>query len=329
MRMYSVTTKMCGLLLSAATVAAGAQTVKTQISLAQAPVGIAANPLTNKIYVAVPSYGGTTDTVAVIDGRNDTISTNITVPAGAQLPVVDLLHNRVFVVGCDAYSATFTCLVTSIDTITNKPIKTATVTTTQGDGILGATYDPICEKLYLADGSNFRIDVVDGTSLKQIDTISTGGQEPFGLSFDPINRRLYVPYYSNLVQIFNPSTKAVIDTVTFGSQDVATAVNWNTGHVFIADNVFGPSTTGVADQNGKLLATVPVSDTPYSLDVDPITNKAFVVSVGVPALSVIDGATNTLSSSVPGISANFISVNFATEKIYLSTESGVTVLTEK
>jgi DNA-binding beta-propeller fold protein YncE len=329
MRMYSVTTKMCGLLLSAATAAATAQTIKTQISLAQAPVGIAANPLTNKIYVAVPSYGGGTDTVTVIDGKTDTISADITVPSGAQLPVVDLLHNRVFVVGCDTYSSTFTCLVTSINTITNKVINSATITTTTGDGILGATYDPVLEKLYLADGSNFRIDVVDGTSLKQVDTISTEGKEPFGLSFDPINGRLYVPYYSNLVQIFNASTKAVVDTVRVGSQDVATAVNWNTGHVFIADNVFGPSTTGVADQNGKLLATVRVSDTPYSLDVDPVTNKAFVVSVGVPALSVIDGATNTISSSLPGISANFISVNFATEKVYLSTDTGVTVVTEK
>ena len=305
-----------------------AQSVKTQIQFAQATVGIAANSFTDKIYVAAPSYGGATDTLSVIDGKSDTISANITVPRGAQLPVVDLLRNTVFVVGCDFYSTNFNCIVTKVDGKTNKVINTETVTTTEGDGIIGAAYDPICEKLYLANGSNFRIDVIDGRDLKVVDAISTNGQEPFGISLNPLNHRLYVPYYSNQVQVFDAYTKALLDTATFGSQDVATAVNWFTGNVFVSDNVFGPSTEGVLDKNGVVLATPSVSETPYNLDVDLLTNKAYVLSTGIPALNVIDGKTNTVTATLQGINASYISVDFFSHKVYISGNSGVTVVTE-
>lgn len=315
-----------GLLFAAASV--NAQTVTKQISFANQTAGIAANSVTDNIYVAAPSFGGATDTVSVIDGKTDTVTANIAVPRGAQLPAVDLLRNVVFVAGCDFYSPSFKCIVTKIDGKTNKIIKSATVTTTEGDGIIGIAFDPTCNKLYLSNGSNFRIDVIDGISLKVVDGISTNGQEPFGISLNPINHLLYVPYYTNQVQIFNTQTKAVVNTATFGSQDVATAVNWYTGNVFISDNVFGPSTEGVTDKNGVVLATVPVSETPYSVDVDLITNKAYVLSTGIPALNVIDGSTNTISGTVPGLDATYLSVDFSSHKVYLSGNSGVTVVTE-
>lgn len=315
-----------GLFLAAASV--NAQTVTKKIPFGTQTAGIAANSFTDKIYVAISSNGGANDKVAVIDGKTDTVMANVTVPRGAQLPAIDLLRNTVFVAGCDFFSSNFKCIVTKIDGNTNKVIKTATVTTTSGDGIIGIAFDPICNKLYLANGSNNRVDVVDGFSLKVTDAISTNGQEPFGISLNPISRLLYVPYYTDQVQIFNLKTKALVNTATFGSQDVATAVNWFTGNLFISDNVFGPSTVGVTDKNGAPLATVPVSETPYSLDVDLLTNKVYVISTGIPALNVIDGATNKISGTIQGIDANYVSVDFFSQKVYLSGNSGVTVVTE-
>jgi DNA-binding beta-propeller fold protein YncE len=329
MSMHTIKTLTAALLFSSTTLALHAQSVKTQINFAQTPAGIAANSATNNIYVAAPSYGGANDEVTVINGATDTISDNITVPRGAQLPVVDLLRNRIFVVGCDNYAPSFVCRVTVINGKTNKVIKTATLFTTPGDGILGAAFDPICDKLYISNGSSFRIDVVDGSSLEVVGDISTGGQEPFGISFNPINHRLYVPYYTNEVQIFDTHTTALLDTAITGSQDIATAVNLVTGNVFVADNVFGPSTTAVLDKNGAILAEVTVADTPSSLDVDPITNKAFVVSTGIPALNIIDGKTNTVSATLEGVTANYTSVNFASSKVYLSGNNGVIVVTEQ
>ena len=78
-----------------------------------------------------------------------------------------------------------------------------------------------------------------------------------------------------------------------------------------------------------LLASVPVGDTPFGLDVDPITNLTFVTSTALNNVTVIDGKSNTVAATVPGIEANFVSVNFVTEKVYLAGNNGVTVMTEK
>lgn len=327
--MHTLKTLTAALLFSSTTFALHAQSVKTQINFAQTPAGIATNSYTNKIYVAAPSYGGPTDEVTVINGATDTIAENITIPRGAQLPVVDLLRNRIFVVGCDSYAPSFICSVTVINGKTNKVIKTSTLFTTPGDGILGAAFDPICNKLYIANGSSFRIDIVDGSSLEVVGDLSTGGLEPFGISFNPVNHRLYVPFYSNQIQIFDTHTTALVGTAITGSQDIATAVNVATGNVFVADSVFGPSTTAALDKNGAVLAEIRVADTPSSLDVDPVTNKAFVVSTGTPALNVIDGKTNTVSATLQGVTANYVSVNYVSSKVYLSGNNGVIVVTEK
>jgi DNA-binding beta-propeller fold protein YncE len=326
---HKVKALTCGVLAGVCAVVAHAQSIKTQIPFAQSPAGIAANSVTNRIYVAAPSYGGATDSITVINGGTDSISAQIPVPVGAQYPAVDIMRNRILVAGCNLYSENFSCIVTLIQGGTNKVLKTATITTTEGDGILGVAFDPILNKLYIANGSDLRIDVVDGASLRLEGSISTSGQEPFGLSFNPTNHRLYAVYYSNTVDTFDTYNRNLLATTTVGSRNVADAVNWVTGNVFVTDNVFGPSTTSVLDKNGNVLASVPVSETPYGVDVDPITNKAFVVSTGIPALSVISGSTNTVLATLQGVSANYVAVNFASEKVYLSGNSGVIVVTEK
>ena len=319
----------CSLLAMAVSFAAHAQSVKSQISFPQTPLGIAVNPLTNLIYVAAPSYGGATDSIAVIDGKSDSITKQITVPRGAQFPVADFSQNRLYVVGCDTYSTNFSCLITSINTKTNKVLCTETITTTPGDGILATAYDVSTGTLYLANGSNSRIDVVNTSSLQVIDSISTNGLEPFGLSFNPFNHRLYATYYSDQVQVFDVRTKASLAVATVGTQDYYSAVNLVTGNVFVTDNLFGPSTTAVLDQDGKLITQIPVSTGPANLDVDPFTNKTFVLSTNTPALNVIDGSTNTVSATLPNVTGSFIAVNVGSGKVYISGASGITVVSEK
>ena len=74
--------------------AASAQTVKTQLNFAQPIAGVAANPVTNLIYVVQPSFGGTSDTLSVVNGKTDQVVQNIQVPVGAYLPAVNYITNR-------------------------------------------------------------------------------------------------------------------------------------------------------------------------------------------------------------------------------------------
>ena len=183
--------------------------------------------------------------------------------------------------------------------------------------------------MYVGNGSNNVIDILNGYSNKVTGTISLNGESPWGLAINPINNRLYVTLGTNQVDIINTVKNTILGTVSVGSDDYNVAVNWATGNVFVPDTLFGPSTTGIMDKNGKVLAQVQVGDTPEGVDIDPITNLAFVANSAFNTITVINGVTNSAVRTVGGIPAFFVAVNPVTEKVYVSGGETVTVMTEK
>jgi len=311
-------------------VAAGAQSVKTLISLPNAPLALSANPVTNKIYVVVPTNGAeTTDNLTVIDGKSDTTLQDIAVPAGASYVAVDYLANRIYVAGCNFFEIPAPCTVTTINGKTNAVINTIAVTSKPGFGLTGIAVSPLTGLVYVANGSDNVINIIDGCKGKLAGTISLNGNSPFAIAINPILNRLYVPYGTNLTAVVDAGKKKILSTTDFGTTTVGAAANIVTGHVFVTDAEFGPSATGVLDQNGKLLANVAVGDSPLGVDVDPVTNLAFVASTALDDVTVIDGKTNTVKTTVFNVPANYIAVNFVSQKVYVSGRTGVTVLTEK
>ncbi|HEX3469886.1 MAG TPA: YncE family protein [Silvibacterium sp.] len=308
---------------------AASQTIKTQISFPQPVSGIAADPISNHIYVVVPSFGGPSDTLAVINGASDTVTHNITVPTGAYLPAVNIFTHHIYIASCNIFADPVPCFVTVVNEEKKKVVANIPITTTPGNGLQGITVDPVTNRIYVANASDNVIDIIDGWTNTVTGTISLNGESPFGLTINPFNDRLYVPLGNSQVDVISARQKKILATATFGSNTAFAAVNWHTGHVFVTDSVFGPSTTGVLDRNGALLASVPVGDTPFGLDVDPITNLAFVTSTALNNVTVINGWNNTVAATVPGIQANFVAVNIVTEKVYLAGDNGVTVMTEK
>jgi YVTN family beta-propeller protein len=315
--------------LAVVSLAAVAQTVKTQITFSQPIAGIAADPITNRIYVVAPSFGGTTDTLAVINSSTDAIVQNIPVPVGAYLPAVNIVTNRIYVASCNYNEDPTPCFVTVVDGKKGKVLTQIPVTTTSGNGIQGITVDPVTDKIYVANGNDDVIDVINGATNKITGTLGVSGGSPYGLAINPFNHRLYVPLASDALEVIDVCKRTVIATTTFGGNTSFAAVNWATGNVFVTDSVFGPSTTGVFDKNGAVLAAVPVGDTPYGVDVDPVTNLAFVASTGLNNITVIDGSSNTVKATVSGVPANFVAVNFVAAKAYVAGDNVVTVLTEK
>jgi DNA-binding beta-propeller fold protein YncE len=98
--------------------------------------------------------------------------------------------------------------------------------------------------------------------------------------------------------------------------------------VYVTDQETGPSQTGVFEAFGNVLTSIPVGDEPLGVDVDPFTNLVFVVSTLQDNVEVIDGATNTITATVPGIHGLYVAVNVGTQTVYVSGSKGVTVITE-
>lgn len=327
--------QLCKVLAMAAlstglSVIAGAQTIKTTIPFTFATTGVAVNPVTNKVYVVAPNRRTQpTDSLGVIDGSSDTLATTLSVPQGSRSVTVDYITNRVYVGGCDNTQLPVPCTVTVIDGKTNATLNTILVTTTPGFGIKGIVANPLNGLVYVANGSDNVVNIIDGCKAKLIGSIDMQGNSPAAIAINPILNRLYVPG-SDVVVTVNAGTKKIIASTVFGESTVGAAANFLTGNVFVTDQESsGPSTVGVLNAKGSLQSDPTVDDAPLGVDVDPITNLAFVASTAQDDVAVIDGSNNTVTTTVLNVPASFVAVNFVTEKVYVSGRTGVTVLTEK
>lgn len=319
-------------LIALVSFSAQAQTVKTQIAFPQFVQGIAASPATNQIYVVVVSGTSTSDTLAVINGSTDTVVANIPVPAGAYVPAVNVLTNRVYIATCNYLVDPTPCSVTVVDGNTGTVVASVPVTTTPGGGLLGIVVDPITFNVYVANASDNVIDIISGFKNRIVGTINLNGAAPQGLGFNAFNRELYITFGTNQIGIVNTAKKhPVVAMASVGNTTYNAAANLASGNVFVTDTQYDTGTTDVLSANGTALAQVAVDPNPWGVDVDPITNLAFVANSEFGSVTAIDGSTNTATAASPieDVPALFVAVNFATEKVYVAGSQYVTVLTEK
>ncbi len=307
---------------------AEAQTVSKTIALPNSSFGgIATNPLTDRIY-AVTNSNSSTDTVSVIDGKSDSIVANIAVPTGAYLPAVNVLTNTVYVASCNYNVNPSPCFVTVIDAKTNTVTTNIPVTTVLNGFLAGIAVNPVTNLVYVADNTDQYIAIIDGHTNTVTGTISVGGS-PWGLAINPACNELYVTFGTSDVVIVKAATKEIYHTSTgSGTVDYNIAVNLLTGHLFVTNTQFGASTTTILRRTGEILAQVPVGQAAYGVDVDPITNLAFVANSNDNTTSVIDGKSMTVKATIPATLATFITVNPVTRKVYGMGAGVVTVAKE-
>jgi len=321
---------VASMLTAAASAIAGAQTVSTLIPFDAATRGIATDPIRNKVYVVAPEPGGLTVGLAVIDGSANTVTTTVPLTTGAFYPTVDYFANKIYVTGCNNQVQPVACSVTVVDGNTDAVVATIPVTTTVGRGLTGITVNPLTGLVYVANASDKVIDIINGWKNTLVGSISLNGNAPSAIALNPVLNLLYVPYGTNQIGVVDAWKQKVVTTATFGSDTVGAAANPFTGNVFITDReTSGPSAAGVLQANGTVTTSVSVGDDPLGVDVDPLTNLAFVASTSQNEIDVIDGSTNTFKTSVTGVSARYVAVNMGTQTVYVSGTEGVTVLTEK
>jgi YVTN family beta-propeller protein len=343
--MHTLFTKLSiAWMLTASIFQALGQTVKSQIDFPQKAAGIAVNYQTNRIYVVAPSFGGSRDTLTVIDGNDDKPVANISIPTGAYLPAVNVFTNRIYIGSCNAYRNPSPCFVTVLDGASNKVLSTIPITATPGNGIQGVAVDSTRDRIFVANASDRVIEVIDGRNNKVIDSIGVSSGSPLGIAINPFSGLLYVPLGKSQIDVIGTRPKKLIATTDTGKANTYSTVNWTTGQVFVLDIVHGTETNDdeaesdeneasfeitVLDERGTALAHMPLDDEPCNIDVDPVTNLIFVLSNASHTITVIDGVKRSVSKTMRGVHANFIATNMTTGKIYLAGESGVTVITEK
>jgi DNA-binding beta-propeller fold protein YncE len=325
--------------LTVSAVAVNAQTVKGTVALPGSPIGVAVNPILNRVYAAVPAYAnnGTNDILSVIDGKKDVDIKDIKIPPVAYAVAVDYVRSLVYVGGVNG--ATGVSQVAVVSALTNTVLTTVTVTTTQGNGVVALAVNPVTGTAYAANSSDDEVDAIKLTVSKKgvvsgavTARISVGAAVvPSGVSVNFVSNTVYASLLNGTVDIISGKTNTITSTTVFGAQNQGIAVDNINGNVIVASQPANGalSSVGVLTSAGVVTATLGVGNTATGVDVDPLTHLAFVANAGDPSLSVITESNTTPPAVTATVSVDslFVAVNPVTEKVYVTPASSATLLT--
>ena len=81
-----------------------------------------------------------------------------------------------------------------------------------GGDPIDVAYDPVNNRVYVANVNGHYVSVIDAATLEVIDTVPVG-DALFDVAYDPVNNRVYIPLQSDTVSVIDAATLEVIDTV--------------------------------------------------------------------------------------------------------------------
>jgi YVTN family beta-propeller protein len=273
--------------------------VSATIAVGGGPNGVAANPTTNRVYVA----NNADDTVSVIDAR--TYAVVATVPVGSA-PVgvgVNPATNRVYVANAGRVIAPGT--VSVIDGATNAVI--ATIATDQNP--FAVAVNPVTNRVYVTnnfgtagDVGDGILSVIDGSLNVVIDRVHVG-VNPSGVAADSSTNRIYVAMYGfaggSVLQVIDGASNAIVDTIGTTGPPWLADVNSQTHRVYVTQcGPFCDSTdVDVIDPEDGPIGPVFVGSNPYGVAVNSITNLVFA-STSDGMVSVIDGSSDGVIQTI-------------------------------
>lgn len=206
------------------------------------------------------------ETVTVYDAK--TLSVVKVFPKGS-LPhprdvIIDEAHNRAYV------SAALTGFVEVYDTKTLEHIGQLEFVANRGRDLFYSTdlaLDSIGGKLYSVSRDTPWVGWIDLKTGKSTTVKVPQAQGATDIARDPATGRLYViSQETNNVVVLEPSGKVLADTY-IGAGGVSIVWNAVTSQVFAATRAGG--TVAVLDRDGKLVANIPMDDTPNHLTIAP------------------------------------------------------------
>jgi YVTN family beta-propeller protein len=284
-----------------------ADSVLTTIDVGGFPSGVAANPVTNKIYV------GDGQNLAVIDGKTQQVTARIA--TGADFVAVNILSNRIYTSTCTQSE----CSVVVIDGQTDKVITDIPVFGENFIGIQGLAVNSVTGRIYVSAADNQQLIVIDGETNTVIDQVFVASQ-PGGISVNPKTNRIYVAGtgFPGLIMVFDGATDGLVASLIedFGINN--TAVNFVLNRAYATDSDKVIVVNGATNQE---VARVPSGPFATFIDVNQLNSKVYVVNAANGSVSIIDGKTNQVVQTllIPG--AGFldgIAVNLASGFTYVT-----------
>ena len=244
-----------------------------RVAVGAAPVAIAVNEATNRVYVA--NAGG--ETVSVIHGESNAVTANVKVGPRPYALAANPATNKIYV------SMAFGDTITVIDGGTNS---TSATKVGNADAI---AVDAKLNKVYLLGYEDTNLTIVD-SSAKVVGKVAAG-IHLWGMAVNEGTHTLYATRSGNAELVALDELSGGIKTVRVGAIPCAVAVNPATNMVYVANH--GDDLVTVVDgAKNTAVATLHVGKQPQGIAVDPVKNLVYVANKHGDSVSVIDGGQN-------------------------------------
>ena len=243
------------------------------------PVAIAINVDTNRIYVV--SQGGK---LAVIDGANDSLVTNVPLPGPPGAVAVDPVRNRVYV-SLPSLNAV-AVMDGATNTLIQQPLPTG------GTGSTAVAVNPVTHRVYVANRGSNSVTIIDGDAFAVMTTVGVGSA-PSTISVNPATNKIYVlNYFSQYLSVIDGSDNTV-KSIELSRVPNSLALNPVTNRVYVSA-IFGFLMVIDGDTDAVLTSVKTGSLDVYPVAVNVLTNQVFVGEEFVGTVWIVDGATNAI-----------------------------------
>ena len=269
------------------------------------PAGIAFDNFNGYLYVTdFSSYR-----VTVIDGATNKVVASIPVGSYPQGVAFDGANKHVYVTNGGVAETTYLPSVAVIDAATNAVVAWIPVGSSMGSFPAGITFDSTNGYLYVANSGSDNVTVIDGATNKVIGGIGVRAS-PHGIAFDSTNGNVYVTNTgSNDVTVIDGATNKVVGWIPVGLAPEDIVFDGSNGYVYVT--IRGSDNVAVIDgATNRVIKWVPVpgpapsipsglGSAPQGIAFDSSNGYLYVTEAGSNNVTVIDGATNTIVTSIP------------------------------
>src|SRR2546427_1094768 len=204
---------------------------------------------------------------------------------------------------------------------------TVALTIKTGNSPSGVAVNPNTGRIYVANRGDGTISVIDSATKTVVGTI-TVGDIPAELAVNPATNRLYLTHSdNNITTVIDGSTGQVVGNIAVPQNVKAIAVNSVTNTVYLTGGGSSGSVRGsrlfvVSGSNNTVIRTIDIGSGPFSIAVNPNSNRVYVANFYDWTISVVDGSLKSVIATLPVSGApDGLAVNPGTNRLYVNDET--------
>jgi YVTN family beta-propeller protein len=199
-------------------------------------------------------------------------------------------------------------------------------------GAVNVAVDQATNRVYVSDGGQDSVTVIDGTTDGVIATVPISGYAAT-IAVNPATDRIYVVDQVSALHVIDGSTNTVVDNVAISSPKYV-SVNPSTNIVYVLGYSGSAWTVYVVDgATDSVTATIPLTGiyAPNWIDANPNGNQVYAAATtrynGGGTLFVIDGSTNAITHTLTfGNPIWYVSHNPNSEEVYATENTAIDII---